>query len=195
MATGTDEGLGSEAAGAGTLPAAEIGPRLVAVIVDVIIIGILFQIPGIAITLAPLPGRDSAEALVLGIGLSLALTALPCATFLWATARSGATPGQRVAGLRVVAADGGPPSAWAQVLRIILVFAPQAIGSAMVVTVALFEGFGVAVFAILGPPTYYLAALALTLLNRDRLAPHDLLTRTRVVKADARVMAGRTPPG
>ena len=99
------------------------GPRLVAYIVDVIIISLLVVAVAIVLALlaAVFASSDSAGlAVITALVLVAAVIVIPLAYFPCYWARSGQTPGMRMFRLRVVRdRDGGPISGGQAILRLI----------------------------------------------------------------------------
>jgi uncharacterized RDD family membrane protein YckC len=99
------------------------GPRLVAYIVDVIIIGIVITVLTVVFT-AILVGAATSDNAGAAIGSAFLLVffvlLISLAYFPWFWARGGQTPGLRMFHLRVVRdADGGPVSGGQAVMRLI----------------------------------------------------------------------------
>jgi uncharacterized RDD family membrane protein YckC len=104
----------------------EFGPRLVAYIIDGLIVGAVVIAAVLGWTFfALLSGGLRAGGLDLGAGLGLGLMVilvlvLTLGYFPWFWARTGATPGMRAMGLKVVRdADGGPISTGQAILRLV----------------------------------------------------------------------------
>ena len=90
------------------------GPRLVAYIIDVLIVaGLVTAISvGLAIPMAAIAGAQPQDTLTAPIGILVALLVIVVLVvsfgyFPWFWARSGATPGMGMMGLRVVRDDNG----------------------------------------------------------------------------------------
>jgi len=104
----------------------EFGPRLVAYIIDGLIVGAVIIAAILAwVTFALLTGGMRSNGMDLGAGIGLGLvailiTVLTLAYFPWFWSRTGATPGMKAMGLKVVRdADGGPISTGQAVLRLV----------------------------------------------------------------------------
>ena len=104
----------------------EFGPRLVAYIIDGLIVGAVVIAAVLVWTLfAFFSGGLRANGLNLGAGLGLGLmivliTVLTLGYFPWFWARTGATPGMKAMGLKVVRdADGGPITNGQAILRLV----------------------------------------------------------------------------
>ena len=111
---------------AGPAPGYEFGapgPRLVAWIVDSVIVGFLVTIVAIVGALLTVAGATNDSAATVGGGILLIVLGIFAVTlgyFPWFWAHSGATPGMAILGLRVVRdSDGGPISGGQAVLRLI----------------------------------------------------------------------------
>ncbi len=104
----------------------EFGPRLVAYLVDMLIVVGLWIVIAIVWAIAAV-GTGGLRSRGMDAGAAAALTAfagaatiVSLAYFPWFWARSGATPGMRMMGLRVVRdLDGGPISAGQALLRLV----------------------------------------------------------------------------
>lgn len=99
------------------------GPRLVAWIVDSIIVGLLVTIVAVLGAMLAVAGATNDSAATVGGGILLIVLGIFAVTlgyFPWFWARNGATPGMAIFGLRVVRdSDGGPISGGQAVLRLI----------------------------------------------------------------------------
>lgn len=102
------------------------GPRLVAYIVDVIIVGVVTTAVALAwVILAAVSGGLGNNTISAGAGFGLfvmilAIMAISLGYFPWFWARDAATPGMKMMGLLVVRdADGGPISGGQAILRLI----------------------------------------------------------------------------
>jgi uncharacterized RDD family membrane protein YckC len=102
---------------------AGFGARLVAYIVDAIIVGIVIGVIAIILGAVIVGGATSNNAGVAGVGsglLILVVLVVSLGYFPYFWSRSGATPGMRMLGLKVVRdKDGGPISTGQAVLRLI----------------------------------------------------------------------------
>jgi uncharacterized RDD family membrane protein YckC len=141
----------------------EFGPRLVAYIIDGLIVGAVVIAAVLVWTVfALLSGGLDAGGLNLGAGLGLGLmilfiTVLTLAYFPWFWSRTGATPGMKAMGLKVVRdADGGPISGGQAVLRLVGYWISGAV--------------------------FYLGYIWI-LVDKRRRGWHDLIAGTVVVKA------------
>ena len=94
-----------------------VGRRLVATIVDVIIIGILFGVISGLFSIPQDPGQDSFE--VLGT-TNIASFLISLLYYVGLEATTGATIGKRLLGLRVVMADGSPIDWTSSIIRNVL---------------------------------------------------------------------------
>jgi uncharacterized RDD family membrane protein YckC len=137
------------------------GGRLVAYIVDSIILSVVATVVAIALgvlTAAFASAGSDALAVLSGIGIFVALIAVSLGYFPWFWARGGATPGMRLFRLRVVRdADGGPISGGQAILRLI--------------------GFWVSSFVL------YLGFIWI-LIDSRRRGWHDLIAGTVVIELD-----------
>jgi uncharacterized RDD family membrane protein YckC len=137
------------------------GGRLVAYIVDSIILSVVATVVAIALgvlTAAFASAGSDALAVLSGIGIFVALLAVSLGYFPWFWARGGATPGMRLFRLRVVRdADGGPISGGQAILRLI--------------------GFWVSSFVL------YLGFIWI-LIDSRRRGWHDLIAGTVVIELD-----------
>ena len=105
---------------------ADFGPRLVAYLVDVLIVTAVVVVGTIAWAVVAAGtggitgrGMDAAATAALTI-MIVVVTIIGLAYFPYFWARSGATPGMKVMGLRVVRdADGGPISTGQAILRLV----------------------------------------------------------------------------
>jgi uncharacterized RDD family membrane protein YckC len=139
------------------------GARLIAYIIDAVIIGVVLTVLFIVITIvfvgaAASGGDDAAAAAAIGgIGLMVLITILlSLAYFPYFWWRGGSTPGMRLFRLRVVRdADGGPISGGQAVLRLLGYWVNQ---------VALYIGF------------------AWILVDKRRRGWHDLIAGTVVIE-------------
>ncbi|HEY6058467.1 MAG TPA: RDD family protein [Candidatus Limnocylindrales bacterium] len=99
------------------------GPRLVAWIVDGIIVAVVvtaIALFGVLVLVAGATNDNAASAVGGGLIIVFGAIVVSFGYFPWFWARSGATPGMRLFGLRVVRdADGGPISGGQAVLRLI----------------------------------------------------------------------------
>lgn len=137
------------------------GGRLVAYIVDSIILSVVATVIAIALgvlTAAFASAGSDALAVLSGIGIFVALFAVSLGYFPWFWARGGATPGMKLFRLRVVRdADGGPIGGGQAILRLI--------------------GFWVSSFV------FYLGFIWI-LIDSRRRGWHDLIAGTVVIELD-----------
>jgi uncharacterized RDD family membrane protein YckC len=137
------------------------GARLLAYVVDVIVLSILAT--GVAIVLSLLTAAlaiagAGALAVLTGVLIAVALFALSLGYFPWFWVKGGATPGMRLFGLRVVRDRDGGPLGWGEaILRLV--------------------GFWVSSFVL------YLG-FAWILIDKRRRGWHDLIAGTVMVKPD-----------
>jgi len=153
---------------AGPAPGVEFGdfgPRLVAYIIDGLIVGaVVIAAALIWVTFAFLSGGLRASGMDLGAGLGLGLmivlvTVLTLAYFPWFWSRTGATPGMKAMGLKVVRdADGGPISTGQAILRLVGYWISGAV--------------------------FYLGYIWI-LVDKRRRGWHDLIAGTVVIKASS----------
>lgn len=117
-----------QAAGPGPgLVFAPHGRRLVSYLIDVLIVSVVVTILAVAlaIPMAAMAGAQPQDTLTAPQGVLISLVVIVILVvsfgyFPWFWARSGATPGMRVTGLRVVRdADGGPISGGTALLRLV----------------------------------------------------------------------------
>jgi uncharacterized RDD family membrane protein YckC len=98
------------------------GERLVAYIVDILIVGIVVTLIAVIGGAILAGGAVSDSGFLAGTGaviLVFAVVVVPLAYFPWFWARNGATPGMRMFGLQVVRdRDGGPISGGQAILRL-----------------------------------------------------------------------------
>jgi uncharacterized RDD family membrane protein YckC len=129
--------------------------RLVAVLIDSILVNVVFYgivaVGGLASS--PESGGPAAAAIALGIVLSLAYV-------IGFTGAKGATPGKMALGLRVVREDGGPQVGYGKA------FMREIVGK-LVSGVVLYVGFLVAGF------------------RADKKGWHDMIAGTQVVRVSA----------
>jgi uncharacterized RDD family membrane protein YckC len=99
------------------------GERLVAYIVDSLIVGVIVTVIAIVGGLVVGASASAGTDILTGAGaivLVIALIVVPLAYFPWFWARRGATPGMRMFNLKVVRdRDGGPISGGSAILRLI----------------------------------------------------------------------------
>ena len=161
------------------LELASVGDRLVAVMIDLMLMNVLGLVLFIIVMLTGARGRlELAAAVILVAFFVVRCFYFPILELRW----RGQTPGKRATKIRVISRTGGPLTAQAVVARNLLrelelfqplaiLLAPAAISGGFPAWVGLIAGLWVLVFAVL------------PLVNRDHLRAGDLVGGTLVVRA------------
>ena len=200
-ATGRGPGGGPSMANKLELIPAAAGKRLGAAVLDwlppVTILAILLAIGFAGVTRSQSGGfivYDTSSLVLFG-GIGAGLTLIYTAVLASLEARSGATPGNRLMGIRSTDADGSAPGGGAVFLRGLITGAGVLLGVAAAAAVVIFQWFGVALL-VLGPLLFLGTAWAVLVVlsntwdrNGQLRGWHDTAAKTLVFD----VKAGRSP--